>query len=346
VLFLSDFIIFNSDSGLNHSSLKSIFDFLTIGSRLYVRQTGYNFEGFAKQAYKIYTDIDPDELYKPTLHPDYRVQINSLDLINNLLEEELPQTSQSWINECNEINRAPKVLDRHRNSKEYVSNYHFIEQLSKVLPLDHDVITSNGSANVITMQVLELKGKQRLITNTGCAPMGYGLPAAIGAAVNHNIVCIEGDGSLHFNIHELQTMKHYDLPIKLIILNNDGYLSIKVSQKTFFEGRYVASEKNSGVTLPNYEKLIKAYDLPYFQIKSHHEIPNILEEFMKFKGPCVLEVFTDPEEYHEPKVVAKLDENGKFIKNRATRNRINNQTQFDWLEICLGRKSYKQIRTM
>ena len=94
--------------------------------------------------------------------------------------------------------------------------------------------------------------------------MGYGLPAAIGAATHNKIVCIEGDGRLHLNVHELQTMKHYNLPIKLIVINNDGYLSIKVSQKTFFNGNYVASEKTSGVSFPNYEKLIKAYDLPYF----------------------------------------------------------------------------------
>jgi acetolactate synthase-1/2/3 large subunit len=108
-------------------------------------------------------------------------------------------------------------------------------------------------------------------------------------------------------------MKHYNLPIKLIVLNNDGYLSIKVSQKTFFNGKYVASEKNSGVSFPNYEKLIKAYDLPYFSIKDNNSINPTLEEFLSYEGPAVLEVFTDPEEFHEPKVIAKLDKEGKFI---------------------------------
>jgi acetolactate synthase-1/2/3 large subunit len=143
--------------------------------------------------------------------------------------------------------------------------------------------------------------------------MGYGLPAALGAAIHHKIVCLEGDGSLHLNIQELQTMKHYNLPIKLILLNNDGYLSIKVSQKAFFNGKYVASEKSSGVSFPNFEKVIKAYDLPYSSIRTNKDIQPILNEFLSQEGPCVLEVFTDPDEFHEPKVVAKLGEDGKFI---------------------------------
>jgi acetolactate synthase I/II/III large subunit len=181
------------------------------------------------------------------------------------------------------------------------------------MPRDHHIVTSDGSANVVTMQVMDLKGNQRLITNTGCAPMGYGLPAALGAATHHKVVCIEGDGSLHLNIHELQTMKHYNLPIKLILLNNDGYTSIKISQKTFFNGRFVASEKNSGVSFPKFEKVIKAYDLPYYSIETNQDIQFVLEDFLSQEGPCVLEVFTDPEEFHEPKVVASLDKNGKFI---------------------------------
>ena len=160
---------------------------------------------------------------------------------------------------------------------------------------------------------MDLEGDQRLITNTGCAPMGYGLPAAIGAATHHKIICLEGDGSLHLNVHELQTMKHYNLPIKLIILNNDGYTSIKISQKAFFNGRYVASEKSSGVSFPNFKKLIKAYDLPYYSIKTNSEIVSTLENFLSQEGPCVLEVFTDPNEFHEPKVIATLGPDGKFI---------------------------------
>jgi acetolactate synthase-1/2/3 large subunit len=305
---------FGTHAQISANKLLSECDFLlSIGSRLYVRQTGYNFKGFAKQAHRVYVDVDQNELNKPTLFPDHKIHSDAKDFINKLLQEDINVSNLEWLEECKESNKAPKVLQRHRDKKYNASVYAFIEQLSKVLPKDHHVVTSDGSANVVTMQVMDLTGDQRLITNTGCAPMGYGLPAAIGAATHNKIVCIEGDGSLHLNVHELQTMKHYNLPIKLIVINNDGYLSIKVSQKTFFNGNYVASEKNSGVSFPNYEKLIKAYDLPYFSITNNNSIHPTLTEFLSQEGPCVLEIFTDPDEFHEPKVVAKLDNEGKFI---------------------------------
>lgn len=305
---------FGTHAQISANKLLSECDFLlSIGSRLYVRQTGYNFKGFAKQAHRIYVDIDENELNKPTLFPDHKIHSDAKDFINKLLSRDIKTSNEEWLEECKQSNKAPKVLQRHRDKKGTTSVYAFMEQLSEVLPKDHHIVTSDGSANVVTMQVMDLEGDQRLITNTGCAPMGYGLPAAIGAAINNKIVCLEGDGSLHLNIHELQTMKHYNLPIKLIVINNDGYLSIKVSQKTFFNGNYVASEKGSGVSFPNYEKVIKAYDLPYYSIKDNSSIQPTLNQFLSQEGPCVLEIFTDPDEFHEPKVVAKLDAEGKFI---------------------------------
>jgi len=286
---------------------------LTIGSRLYVRQTGYNFKGFAKNAYRVYVDIDENELNKPTLFPDMKVVSDASVFIQALLSTELPTTNRDWLDRCDDLYKSPRVLDRHRTNTNYVSHYHFVEKLEKHIPADHHIVTSDGSANVVTMQVLNLKPNQRLITNTGSAPMGYGLPAALGASIHNKIVCIEGDGSLHLNVHELQTVKHYNLPIKIVLFNNDGYLSIKISQKTFFNGKFVASEKSSGVSFPNFQKLIDAYDLPYFNIKNHEEIDSVLPDFFNLEGPAVCEVFTDPNEYHEPKVMASLDENGKFV---------------------------------
>lgn len=306
---------FGTHAQMCANKLLSECDFvLSVGTRLYVRQTGYNFKGFAKQAFKVHVDIDENELNKPTLFTDLKIHSDASLFLDNIINKQLPKTDDTWIKYCLELKiTSPRVLQRHRDNKEYTSHYAFIEELSKSMPQDHHIVTSDGSANVVTMQVMDLKGDQRLITNTGCAPMGYGLPAAIGASTHHKIVCLEGDGSLHLNIHELQTMKHYDLPIKLILLNNDGYTSIKISQKSFFNGRFIASEKNSGVSFPNFEKLIKAYDLPYYNIKDNSSIHPTLENFLSYNGPAVLEVFTDPEEYHEPKVVAKLDSEGKFI---------------------------------
>lgn len=306
---------FGTHAQICANKLLSECDFLlTIGSRLYVRQTGYNFKSFADQAYKVHVDIDEDELNKPTLYSDLKIHSDAKKFIEKIINEKIPQTNQEWIDRCNNIRvESPKVLQRHRDNKKYVSHYAFMEKLSNLIPSDYHIVTSDGSANVVTMQVMDLKGNQRLITNTGCAPMGYGLPAAIGASINHKIVCLEGDGSLHLNIQELQTVKHYNLPIKIILLNNDGYLSIKISQKTFFNGRYVASEKNSGVSFPSFEKVVNAYDIPYVSIRHGDDIEAVLSDFLSKEGPCLCEVFTDPDEYHEPKVVAALDENGKMI---------------------------------
>jgi acetolactate synthase-1/2/3 large subunit len=293
---------------------------LTIGSRLYIRQTGYNFKAFAQNAYKIYTDIDVNELNKPTLFPDYKITTDAKALLVKLNQKQLPLSSYDWQQYVQDkFKNNITVLDKHREKKDIVSNYQFIEKLSNILTENDHVITSDGSANIVTMQVLKLKGNQRLITNTGCAAMGYGLPAAIGASSNNTkIICIEGDGSLHLNIHELQTMKHNNLPIKLIILNNNGYLSIKLTQKFLFKGKYVASEGNSGVTMPNFKKLIKAYDLPYFSIKNHDEIDSVLKKFLKNNTPSVLEVFIDENEPHEPRVLPVLDKNKNFIPGQLS----------------------------
>lgn len=287
---------------------------LSIGSRLYVRQTGYDFEGFAKNAYRIYVDIDYSELTKPTLFSDMAIHSDAKLFLTSLLNEKLSYTNAEWLQYCvDKYKNTPKVLDRHRNNEHYVSNYYFIERLNEHLLATDHIVTSDGFANVVTMQVVKLKGNQRLITNSGAAPMGYGLPAAIGAAsTGIPIVCIDGDGSLHLNVHELQTMKHYELPIRLILLNNQGYASIKITQKTFFNSKFVASEKNSGVSFPNFEKLMIAYDLPYMSVKSNDKVDDILKAFLQTSGPSVLEVFTNPDEVHEPKVPAKII-NGKLF---------------------------------
>ena len=308
---------FGTHAHIAANNLLNECDFLlSVGSRLYVRQIGYNFKSFAKNAYKVVVDIDNNELNKPTIFADLKINSDAKIFLNKLNDNILDKCNLKWKTYCkNKFTHTPRVLDRHRNKTNTVSHYKFIEKLNEYLPEDYDVVTSNGSAHVVTMQVLDLKGKQRLITNKGNAPMGHGLPCVIGAACvkNSKWVCIEGDGSLHLNVHELQTLKHYNLPVKLILFNNNGYSSIKLSQEAFFNGNKVASDPSSGVSFPNWKKLIDAYDLPYYNIKNHNEIDNVLEKIFKLDGPVVVEVETDPNEAHEPKVMAQLDKNNNFI---------------------------------
>jgi len=288
---------------------------LSIGTRLYVRQIGYNFKNFAKHAYKVMVDIDLNELNKPTVFPDLKINSDAKYFLNNLLKLNLPKINLEWSEYCKDkYKTTPRVLDKHRNKKGIVSHYAFMEKLNKHLPEDYDVVTSDGSAHVVTMQVLDLKGKQRLITNKGNAPMGHGLPCVIGTSSvkGSKWVCIEGDGSLHLNVHELQTLKHYNLPVKFILFNNNGYNSIKLSQQAFFKGNIVASNPDSGVSFPNWERLVDAYDLPYFKITDHSNVDAVLSTIFDIEGPVIVEVTTDPNEPHEPKVMAQLDKNNNF----------------------------------
>jgi acetolactate synthase-1/2/3 large subunit len=289
---------------------------LSLGSRLYVRQIGYNFSSFAKNAFKVYVDIDKEELNKPTIYPDIKVEGNVYDFLNCIKDEIKLGDINDWKNYCkNKFVNSPTVLDKHRK-KSPLSIYAFMETLNPNMRQDLPVITSDGSANIVGMQVLQLKRNQRLFSNKSTAPMGYGLPAAIGACFAHDkkeIVCLEGDGSLHMNIHELQVVVQNQLPLKIFVFNNDGYLSIKITQKSFCNGLLSLSDSSSGLTLPNYKKLAKAYGIPYKSIKTKRNLQKQVDECFKTQGPLFIEVFIAPDEFHEPKVVAKLDENGKFI---------------------------------
>lgn len=285
---------------------------LSIGSRLYVRQIGYNFKNFAKNAKRIVVDIDAEELDKPTIFPDIKVHADAKEFLKELNSKNITPASSSWLQHCDTF-KAPVVLDRHRNMKDVASVYALVEKLNNHIPSDYHIVTSDGSANVVTMQVSKLKDGQRLITNTGGAPLGYGLPCAVGAATHHNILCMEGDGSLHLNVHELQTVRHNNLPLKILLINNDGYLSMKITQNIFFNGRLVAADKNSGVTFPDYEKVADVYNLPFIRVYNNDEIDEKLQQFFQIDGPAICEVMTHPDEVHEPKVIARLDENGNFI---------------------------------
>jgi len=289
---------------------------LSLGSRLYVRQIGYNFKGFAKNAFKVYVDIDKGELDKPTLYPDIKVQSDVTEFLNAIKSEIKIADIDKWRKYCQKkVKSSPTVLKRHRQ-KDPLSAYAFMETLNSNMRSDLPVITSDGSANIVGMQVIKLKKGQRLFSNKSTAPMGYGLPASIGACFANDrkeVVCLEGDGSLHMNVQELQVVSQNKLPIKIFVINNDGYVSIKITQKTFCKGLLSLSDASSGLTLPSYKKIADAYNIPYIAIKSKRGLQKKIDQCFKTEGPQLIEVFVDPSEFHEPKVMAKLGEDGKFI---------------------------------
>ena len=303
----------------NHIVQKSDF-ILCIGSRLTVKQTGYDHEDFGREAYKAYVDIDPDELKKKTLHPDLAICADAKEFLNKINKKKtLTGDIEEWRQNCINMFTSQRIVqDKHMHNINYVSNYVLIDRLSEI-SAGMPIVTSDGSANVVTMHTMRLKGDQRMFTNTGCASMGYGLPAAIGACFANNknpVICLEGDGSLQMNIQELQTVVHHNLPIKLIVLNNEGYLSIKMTQESYLGGRMVASGPSSGVSFPSLEKISYAYGLKYFRISNNKDIDDVLSAVMDYNAPLLCEVMSDPDEIHEPKVVGTPQSDGTILPGK------------------------------
>jgi acetolactate synthase-1/2/3 large subunit len=295
---------------------------IILGSRLSVKMTGYNLDGFAPNAKKVFVDVDTFEMNKHKLtnitkkiHSDINHFLTQLPPLGNLTIEE-------WQQRVKDLRSEQRYYyDKHINMTNYASAYYFTDRLKKVAG-DCPIVTSNGSAHVVTLQTYQLNKDQRMFTNVGCASMGYGLPAAIGASFakeGEDIICIEGDGSLQMNIQELQTLVHHQLPVKVFVINNDGYLSIKITQESFFGGKQVASGKDSGISFPNLKSLCKAYGLPYVKVTKNKDYDKKLPEVFSTKGPVICELFTHPHEKHEPKVVHKgIDSEGRIIPGELT----------------------------
>jgi len=294
---------------------------IIIGSRCPVKMTGYNIKEFSPKSKKIIIDIDKNEIAKHKFSIDLKINkdIKSfLKIVNNI---DLNLSISNWQRFILET-RSKQIYyyPKHCNLQDYMSMYYFTYVLKNYVD-DQSIITSNGTAHVVPLQMLRLNKNQRLFTNVGCASMGYGLPASIGACIGRKkqVLCFEGDGSIMMNLQELQTAKHHNLPIVIFIINNDGYLSIKMTQESFFEGNMFASGSNNGVTLPDYKKIASAFGIKYFSIKNNQEIETKLKEIISLYQLCIVELFCHPNEKHEPKVMSKgIDANGRIIPGSLT----------------------------
>lgn len=291
---------------------------LVLGSRLNIRQVSYNWKSFAREAYKIWIDIDELELKKPTVIPDMPIHADLKDLLPILANANYSgptEEHKQWLAWAKERQaRFPIVLPEYWNNI-LVNPYCFMKTLFDVLKENQIVVTGNGSACVTSFQAAKLKLGQRLWTNSGCATMGYDLPAAIGvnkASGGEEIVCLAGDGSIMMNLQELQTIAGNKLPIKLFILNNSGYVSIFQTHRNFFNGVEVGGGPKSGVTFPNFSKVSAAFDLPYRRISNHAEMLEKIQQTMSESGPAVCEVIIDEEVPFAPKLGAKQHPDGRI----------------------------------
>ncbi len=291
---------------------------LILGSRLNIRQVSYNWKSFAREAYKIWVDIDENELLKPTVKPDMPVLASLTDLLPVLANQPYAGATQAhkeWLAWCKERQRRyPIVLPEYWNN-ERINPYCFMKTLFEQLPEGQIIVTANGSACVIGFQAAVLKPGQRLWTNSGCATMGYDLPGAIGACKgsgNKPIVCLAGDGSIMMNLQELQTIVGNQLPIKIFIINNSGYVSIFQTHHNFFNGVEIGGGPKSGVTFPDYGRLSVAFGLPYRRCAKHEEMSDAIAATLAVNGPAVCELMVDEKVIYAPKLGAKQHPDGRI----------------------------------
>jgi acetolactate synthase-1/2/3 large subunit len=295
---------------------------LNLGCRLNVRQIGYTFPSVAREAYKISVDIDPAELKKPTLKIDMPINADVgefIRLLDKKIESKPIPEKTAWLSWCRErVRRYPVVLPEYFQKDEFINPYVFSEMLSQKLEADDVVVSSNGSSCVIPIQAMQIKRGQRHLVNSGCAAMGYGLPAAIGACFANGgkrVICLEGDGSIQLNIQELETVCYHRLPLKIFVFNNGAYLSMRITQGNFFQGRLVGESAKSGVGFPDLVKLAKAYGIPACCVKDGEDLEKTIELVLEKDGPVLCDVIMDPDQVFAPRSASKQLPDGRMVSS-------------------------------
>ena len=290
---------------------------LSIGSSLHVSVIGYNYKQFAREAKKIVIDIDEISHKKQTIDIDQFVHADAKDFLNILIKKSIKNKISkytSWLKKCNEWkNRYPTCLDNYKNTKNEINSYFLIDQVCKNSKAgDIFVSDAGGTFYAVSQAVTLTKPNQRYIPSSAMATMGYSLPAAIGIAVatNNRVISFTGDGSLQQNIQEFQTLVEYDLPVKLFVLNNDGYHSIRTSQTNYFQKRYIGESPKSGISFPDTLKIAKAYGIKAVRINQPSQILNTINEVLNYEGPVVCDVIVPREQEVIPTVASRVNDDG------------------------------------
>ena len=294
---------------------------LVLGSRLNIRQTSYNWDSFAQNAWVAQVDIDPAELAKPTIKPDQAIEADINDFLDafetGMSEATLPDYSP-WAHWCQAIGQQYAVTNEHQQIPNAPLNpYLVVNRIFKHMRDDDIAACGNASACILPFQIGSLKLNQRLFSNSGSASMGYDLPAAIGAATatahtsKRRVICFAGDGSLQMNIQELQTLKTAGLNVIIVVLNNGGYLSIWQTHENFF-GRVIGATPASGVEFPDFTAVARAYGICAETIRAENDLAE-LDRLLETDGPLLLNVIVDPRQEFVPRIKSRVDENGKFV---------------------------------
>jgi acetolactate synthase-1/2/3 large subunit len=294
---------------------------LVVGARLTVRQVGYNWEAFAPSAFKAVVDIDEAEFRRPFVQIDMPIKADAGHFLTELTRAldvvgYRGQRHADWLAWCRElVARFPPVRTDQRTTVPPINSYHFIERLFEHLAADDVVVCGDATATIVPFQAGRIQRGQRMFSNSGSASMGYDLPAAIGAAValrGRRVVCLAGDGSLQLNIQELQTLRHHHLPVKLFVLDNGGYLSIRSTQQNFF-GATIGSGPDDGVSFPDHGAVAAAYGIPTMRLVEPSAIDETIDQVLESEGPIVCHVLLDPDQAFEPRIKSRVMPDGSIV---------------------------------
>jgi acetolactate synthase I/II/III large subunit len=289
---------------------------LVLGSRLNIRQTSYNWASFARFATKVQVDVDAAELRKPLHQPDVPIHCDVKLFLAEMARQlhGYQAKHEKWLSFARQWKtKYPVVQEKQRVPGPPLNSYDFIDKLLEMLTGEDAVVCGNATACIVPYQAAKLKKGERLISNSGSASMGYDLPAAIGVAVasGKRTVCLAGDGSLQMNVQELSTVAGYGLPVKIFVLNNNGYLSIRQTQTGFFQGRKIGESKETGVAIPCMLKVGEAFGLPSFSIATIGDLEIVRRE-LDAPGPTLFDVQLDPAQEFEPRLKSKIAPDGKI----------------------------------
>jgi acetolactate synthase-1/2/3 large subunit len=294
---------------------------LSLGARLDYGQTGYNHQSFARAAQKVIVDIDPAEIAKLNTAVAVPAAFDAKVFLKEFLAQKdalLPQDRSAWMKRVTDWKKKyPVVLPEYWEQPAYVNNYVFVQVLAEEMSCNDLLVPgSSGACSEITMQTFPVKAGMRILNSEGLGPMGFAVPAAIGACLasgERRTVSIDGDGGFQMNCQELETVRRLNLPIKFFVLNNNGYGSIRATQRSYFQGRFVASGPSSGLTFARISALGGAYGIPTACIGDHTHLRETIREVLQAEGPVLCEVMISPDQFTSPKVSSMQRPDGSMV---------------------------------
>lgn len=292
---------------------------IVFGCRMAFAHIGFNFQRFSPNSKKIVIDIDEAEQQKPTMKRDVKIIADVKDILEELAKRDLSAlpSYKLWNRYCRELKEKYPVFKEHHNQSAdgRVNPYYMAKKLSDRMDENGIVVLGNSSGLDPKLQMGVKKQGERIILNCNCGSMGYCLPAGIGAAVasGRRVIVYTGDGCIQMNIQELQTIIHNKLPIKIIILNNNGYGGVVATQNNFFEGRHCGCTEDSGISMPDFEKLAYAYGYQYVKAENHAQVDGALDYLLQDDNPAICEVYQDMAQAIEPCVASRKAEDGTLV---------------------------------